>query len=309
MTFILLTGAGFSYNWGGPLASDVFSALLADTSLDTHTRDLLFDSGGAFEKVLADLHVSADPDDQKRHDALITAVAGIFNGMNNTFMHVPFEFENPPSVQHSMAAFLSRFHAIFTLNQDALLEQHYNPHIGPPMNWGDLQLPGMRFMPPFRPTGARQDKFAIMEPNPPFGNFPSVGAQPYVKLHGSVNWIESNRGKRILIMGGQKAVSIGLYPILTWYHDEFRKMLTRPSAKLMVIGYSFSDSHINDAIVDGIAAGLKLFVVDPYALKALQNDPRIGSARSALIGYSNRSLKDTFGGDRCSHNQVSQFFT
>jgi len=34
MTFILLTGAGFSYNWGGPLASDVFSALLADKDND-----------------------------------------------------------------------------------------------------------------------------------------------------------------------------------------------------------------------------------------------------------------------------------
>ena len=180
-----------------------------------------------------------------------------------------------------MAAFLSRFHAIFTLNEDALLEQHYNPHIRPPMNWGRLNIPGMRFMPPFQPTGARQDKFAIMEPNPPFTNF-GHGAQPYVKLHGSVNWVESNRGKRILIMGGQKAVSIGLYPILQWYHVEFRKMLTRPSARLMVIGYSFSDSHINDAIVDGITAGLKLFVIDPYALKALQNDPRIGKARSGL---------------------------
>jgi hypothetical protein len=307
MTFILLTGAGFSYNWGGPLASDFFSALLADKGLDDHTRDLLFDSGGAFEKVLADLQVSTDSDDQKRHDALITAVAGIFNGMNNTFMQVPFEFESPPSVQHSMASFLSRFHAIFTLNQDALLELHYNPQIGPPMNWGHLQLPGMKLMQPFQPSGARQDKFAIMEPNPPFTTF-GHGAQPYVKLHGSVNWMESNRGKRILIMGGQKAVSIGLYPILTWYHEEFRKMLIRPSAKLMVIGYSFSDTHINDAIVDGIAAGLRLFVIDPFALKALQNDTRIGKARSALIGYSDRSLKTSFGGDRYAHNQVSQFF-
>jgi SIR2-like domain len=307
MTFILLTGAGFSYNWGGPLASDVFSALLADKDLDDHTRDMLFDSGGNFEKVMADLQVSTDPADQKRHDALITAVAGIFNGMNNTFMHVKFEFEDPPSVQHSVASFLSRFHAIFTLNQDALLEQHYNPHIGPPMNWVRMNTPGVRYMPPFQPSGARQDKFAVMEPNPPFANF-GTGAQPYVKLHGSVNWMESNRGKRILVMGGQKAVSIGLYPILQWYHDEFRKMLTRPSARLMVTGYSFSDSHINDAIVDGIAAGLKLFVIDPYALKALQNDPRIGKARSALIGYSNRPLKDTFGGDRYSHNQVSKFF-
>lgn len=307
MTFILLTGAGFSYNWGGPLASDVFSALLADKGLDEHTRDLLFDSGGMFEKVLADLQVSTAPADQKRHDALITSVAGIFNRMNNTFMHVQFEFENPPSVQHSIAAFLSRFHAIFTLNQDALLEQHYNPHIGTPMNWGCINIPGMKFMQPFNPSGARQDKFAIMEPNPPFTTF-GHGAQPYVKLHGSVNWVESNRGKRILIMGGQKAVSIGLYPILTWYHEQFRLMLTRPSARLMVIGYSFSDSHINDAIVEGIAAGMKLFVIDPYAIKALQNDPRIGKARSAIIGYSDRSLKTTFGGDRYAHNQVSAFF-
>jgi hypothetical protein len=307
MTFTLLTGAGFSYNWGGPLASDVFGALLGDKDMDQHTRDLLFDSGGAFEKVMADLQISTDPTDQKRHETLITAVAGIFNGMNNTFMHMQFEFENPPSVQHSMASFLSRFHAIFTLNQDALLEQHYNPMIGPPMNWGHLQLPGMKFMQPFRPTGARQDKFAIMEPNSPFTTFGS-GAQPYVKLHGSVNWVESNMGKRILIMGGQKAVSIGLYPILKWYHEEFRKMLLRPSAKLMVIGYSFSDTHINDAIVDGLNAGLKLFVIDPYALKALQNDPRIGKARSALIGYSDRPLKTTFGGDRYAHTQVSKFF-
>ncbi|WP_354258482.1 hypothetical protein [Bradyrhizobium sp. F1.13.3] len=40
------------------------------------------------------------------------------------------------------------------------------------------------------------------------------------------------------------------------------------------VEYSFSDAHINDAIVSGIAAGLKLFVISPYALKALQNDHR-----------------------------------
>jgi hypothetical protein len=34
MTHILLTGAGFSYNWGGPLAADVFNALLSDGGID-----------------------------------------------------------------------------------------------------------------------------------------------------------------------------------------------------------------------------------------------------------------------------------
>lgn len=308
MTFILLTGAGFSYNWGGPLASEVFSSLLADKDIDEPTRGRLFAAPGGFEQVLAELQLSTDPDDKKRHDALITAVVGIFNGMNNTFMHTKFEFENPPSVQHSVTSFLSRFHAIFTLNQDALLEQHYNPMLGPPYNWGHLQLPGMRYMPDFRPSGARQDKFALMQPNPPYGALPASGAQPYVKLHGSVNWIESNIGKRILIMGGQKAVSIGLFPILTWYHDEFRKMLLRPSARLMVIGYSFSDSHINEAIAGGLNAGLKLFVVDPYALDVLKKDTRIAAARSQLVGFSARPISKTFGGDRVAHGQLSKFF-
>lgn len=308
MTFILLTGAGFSFNWGGLLASELFSQLLADPDIDAPTRDRLFAAPGGFEQVLAELRLSPDPDDQKRYAALVTAVVGIFNGMNNTFMHVQFEFENPPSVQHSLASFLSRFHAIFTLNQDALLEQHYNPHIGPPMNWGHLQLPGMKFMQPYNPSGSRHDKFAVMEPNPPFGNFPGVGAQPYVKLHGSVNWVESNRGKRILIMGGQKAVSIGLFPILSWYQEEFRKMLLRPSAKLMVIGYSFSDTHINDAIVEGLNNGLKLFVMDPHAMDVLKKDPRIAAARSQLIGFSVRPLDKTFGGDRIAHGQLSKFF-
>jgi hypothetical protein len=307
MTFILLTGAGFSYNWGGPLASDLFSSLLADKDIDEHTRNLLFDSRGAFEQVLAELQLSKDPADHKRHDALITAVVEIFNGMNQTFLQVPFEFEKPPEVPYSLTTFLSRFHAIFTLNQDALIEIHYNPVAGGPMNWGRLHIPGIRHLPTFRAGGTLHDKFAVMEPNPSDFVMPA-GVQPYVKLHGSVNWVESSAGQRVLIMGGQKAVSIGRFPILTWYHEEFRKMLLRPSARLMVIGYSFSDAHINDAIADGLEAGLRLFVVDPFALDVLKKDARIDGARSQLFGYSLRPISATFGGDRFAHGQLSKFF-
>jgi hypothetical protein len=179
---------------------------------------LLFDSRGAFEQVLADLQASKDPRDEKRHAVPITAVVGIFNGMNNTFMQIPFEFENPPQAPYSLASFLSRFHAIFTLNQDALIELHYNPSVGGPMNWGRLHIPGMRYLPTFRPSGTLHDKFAVMEPNPSDFTMPT-SVQPYIKLHGSVNWIESTIGERVLIMGGQKSVSIGRFPILTWYHS------------------------------------------------------------------------------------------
>jgi hypothetical protein len=306
-TYLLLTGAGFSRNWGGPLASEVFEALLADRDIDGHTRSLLFKD--PFEQVLADLQVSTAPEDQARYSKLITAVVGIFNGMNNTFLQTTFEFENPPSVQHSVASFLSKFNAIFTLNQDALIELNYNPMMGPPNNWAALHLPGMRFLASFRPSGARQDKFAVMEPNPSDLKFPGGSVQPYVKLHGSVNWVESTQGQRILIMGGQKAASIGRFPILTWYQEEFRKMLLRPCTRLMIIGYSFSDTHMNDAIAAGLEAGLELFIIDPAAKAAITHDPRIHAAQAQIIGLSARPLSGTFGGDRYAHTQIMQFFT
>jgi len=93
--------------------------------------------------------------------------------------------------------------------------------------------------------------------------------QPYIKLHGSCNSVEGSAGSRILVMGGQKAVNIGRFPLLTWYHQEFRNFLNRPGAKLMVIGYSFSDEHINDAIINAAQAGLKIFLVDPSGEKIL----------------------------------------
>lgn len=49
-------------------------------------------------------------------------------------------------------------------------------------------------------------------------------------------------------MGGAKTALIGRFPLLKWYQDEFRKALMQPGARLMVMGYSFSDDHINDAI-------------------------------------------------------------
>ena len=86
-------------------------------------------------------------------------------------------------------------------------------------------------------------------------------------------------------------------------------MLLRPSARLMVIGYSFGDAHINDAIAEGLNAGLKIFVVDPCALDVLKKDPRVGaSALSQLIGFSPRPISKIFGGDRFAHAQVSKFF-
>ena len=37
----------------------------------------------------------------------------------------------------------------------------------------------------------------------------------------------------------------------------------------MVIGYGFADTHINDHIREGAVAGMKLFVIDPNGVDAI----------------------------------------
>jgi hypothetical protein len=110
-------------------------------------------------------------------------------------------------------------------------------------------------------------------------------------------------------MGGQKAVNIERFPILTWYHSEFRKMLLRPNARLMVAGYSFSDAHINDAIVAGLKNELELFVIDTAAMSAIKRDSRISQARDRLIGISQRPLSETFDGDLPELGKLNKFFS
>jgi hypothetical protein len=309
MTNILLTGAGFSYNWGGPLAADVFSNLLSDKDIDDHTRRLLLeaDGKGGFEKVLADLAASTDKDSAKRHGDLLTALAGMFNSLNGSFSNLRhFEFENPSDTRYSLHAFLNRFDTIFTLNQDALLEIHYIPFV---MNsrWGRAHTPGLKFLGNFQRTGALQDRFAIMEPNPAEFKL-APGIQSYIKLHGSVNWKDGSSGSYLLIMGGTKAASIDRFEILKWYHTEFRQMLKRPDARLMVIGYGFGDEHINDAILAGLSGELKLFIVDPYGHKVLDADKRFEPFKHRLIGISRKSLAETFGGNRPENQNLSNFF-
>jgi hypothetical protein len=174
-------------------------------------------------------------------------------------------------------------------------------------------------MNPSAMTGSAHDRIALIEPNPSdFQMSPSI--QPYVKLHGSVNWMESNIGQRMLIMGGGKTALIGRYPLLKWYQEEFRKALTQPGARLMVMGYSFSDEHINEAILIAAKEGsLKLFIVDPGGINII--DKRGKSAaipvpkeefqeilKHRIIGISTRPISSTFNDDTVENARLARFF-
>ena len=131
MPHILLTGAGFSHNWGGWLADEALEYLLGHPRIDDGLRRLLWQhkGKGGFEaayheqKTATVRHFSvAMLDHSQRFDE---AIGGMFADMNREFSKMEsLEFHSTAS-EYRIGSFLLRFDAIFTLNQDVLLEQHY----------------------------------------------------------------------------------------------------------------------------------------------------------------------------------------
>lgn len=316
----LLTGAGFSKNWGGLLASEVFNDLLSAPDIDQATRQMLFRAnepfGGGFENVLGKLQAATDPENVKRREALTSALAGIFNEMGLGYMARQFEFSAQPDTRYALTPFLRRFQTIFTTNQDTLIEQKYIPFSGLERR---AHLPGLKYINPGSATGSAHDSIAVMEPNPTdFALSPTM--QPYIKLHGSVNWVESRAGQRILIMGGQKTTIIKRFPLLSWYQEEFRKALLLPGARLMVMGYSFSDEHLNDAILAAVKeSNLKLFIVDPGGVGIIDKRDKTAAVpipksedqellEGRIIGVSTRPISTSFNDDVVENNRLQKFF-
>lgn len=326
MTNICLLGAGFSRNWGGLLAQEVFEHLIGMEEIrrDEYLRRVLWDSknAGGFENALSEVQINARRDPGQYEAKLRTLQACVlraFQGMNDAFLAMPgMEFQQ--FRESMLSTFLARFDAIFTLNQDLLLEHHYVPQVAliDPRRWNGAQLPGMTRIPdqvhPEQPSWGR-DTWIPMEP----ARFSVENRlQPIFKLHGSTNW-RVGAGD-LLVIGGDKSRAIREHQVLAWTYDKFREYCAMPNARLMVIGYGFRDPHINEVIIEAIQRGnLRMFVVDPlgselarhanpsfggsiYAPNALDDAFRVG-----LAGASQRSLRETFGGDAVSHRQVSGF--
>lgn len=195
MNHILLLGAGFSRNWGGFLATEVFDYLLSIPKLadDPYLRETLWRCGD-FESALAAVRTDAARDAQ-RHPGRVglfhEALGKMFAEMNDALWEREFEFQDDQqrltrSGPHLVRIFLNKFDAIFTLNQDLLLEHAYlDPDVHPTSNVGGAELPGMSL----RSTdGTSRWAKGTWEPKQDQADFVLTdGCQPYFKLHGSSN--------------------------------------------------------------------------------------------------------------------------
>jgi hypothetical protein len=316
MANFLLTGAGFSRNWGGWLASEAFEYLLGAPEIDEHLRYELWKTkthGGGFEGALAVVQdayqTNRSPENKRRLDGMTGALIGMFNSMNQAF--VKQRLEEPPN-DLRVKSFLSSFDAIFTLNQDTLLEDHYVGNVRWSQKWPGSYLPYMERMKPESPIYTYLDA-----PMTPAGHFTAcLELQPYYKLHGSYHWFSGD--ERLLVMGGNKAGNIRAFDVLAKYHREFAESLGKPNTHLMIIGYSFGDAHINEAIGKAADGGkLRIFIIDPAGVDILNKharaairipEPLVERLSASIIGASRRLLRSTLVGDQVEFEKVMRFF-
>jgi hypothetical protein len=232
MAHVLLTGAGFSHNWGGWLANEAFEYLIGSPEIDDHIRDLLWthSRGDGFEGALAELQqaytLSKNDLTRKPLEDLQAAIVGMFNEMNRAFEGVSFEPQTQQNhmKQYSVGPFMDHFDAIFTLNQDLLLESHYLDSnsdfwMSQPLGWTRWKggyTPGIK---PFNTISRGDDPatptLARMQMPDARANFrerrgvqPYYNVQPYYKLHGSINWYADGDGQTRLLVATKQSKSI-----------------------------------------------------------------------------------------------------
>lgn len=326
MAHVLLLGAGFSRNWGGWLASEAFEYLLGSPEIiqDAHLRNLLWkhQPRGGFEDALAELQQAFSRDQRENEQRLMAfqaAVSRMFEDMNQAFLSFTnweFQQDRPRMVR----TFLTRFDAIFSLNQDVLVEQCYlndNIALAGVGGWAGPQLPGMKRIRSDDALNANSWARSTWVPLPENEFVERPRHQPFFKLHGSSNWRDPNGGP-MLVMGGAKAAEIGQHTILRWYAEKFEEYLSRGGTRLMVIGYGFRDAHINALIEGAINSGLKMFIIAPEGAEiAMRLNPTRAPGlitvstgleemvQRSLVGASRRLLREIFGGDTAEHSKVS----
>lgn len=325
---VALFGAGFSRNWGGWLASEALEFLLGCPQMTPSLRALLLnhrhDGGyeGALGKLQEAFYRTRSPEAADSLKAFEAALARMFDTMNKGFASVPFEFQSAREFQ--VGEFLTRFDALFTLNLDLLLEQHYftNGHCLLGRQWNGWDIVGVRRdvtggdfgLGGAGVLGSGHGATGRWVPGGPASTPP--GFQPYFKLHGSCNWRGTN-DTPIMVGGVAKEALIDELQVLPALHRAFVKQLTEGRVRVVVIGYSFSDPHINRVLTNAASGGtVELFIVDPMGLDILDKPrPVIEDSASNLIeklgphvrGASRRSLPEIFGGDAIEHAKISRF--
>lgn len=308
---ILLTGAGFTANFGGFLAKEMWSKIFNNPKMKNAGNLKLelkknFDFEEIYSRVIdGRLH-------PYERNVFVEALNEAYLAMDQVIKVPSWEsFGIHPADLRIFLEFFSestngKTGICFTLNQDLFMERNFG--------WQPLGPVSMRFEGNFGNLDLQDinsDSLKRLPTHDELEAYKSSFSESFcfVKLHGSQKWVASD-GRDTKVLGINKREAIERIPLLKWYFALFEQILFRGNVKLVVIGYSFNDDHINECIVKAINEhGLKLYVIsteepDKFSFRMRHKYPS-GSALNeqddrrfpiwnAIEGYFSYELKRIF---------------
>lgn len=262
---ILLTGAGFTHNFGGFLAREMWSKIFNNPLVQdsAEARKLLLDDFD-FESVYS-AKMSRSEETIK---IIRAAVEAAYKDLDDTVKNWVFNSDNPTALNtYGLGELLSFISGrgsdkgwFFTLNQDLYMERK-NGYRSPGALFSQSSVDGAGGVELLHlPDQAGVEKAKS-----------TLSNASYIKLHGSYGWVSSHGGNQMVI-GKNKAGDIDQEPLLRWYFEIFQNLVYEGNKKLLVIGYGFADNHINDILLKGVQEhGLSLYVVNPTDPETFKN--------------------------------------
>jgi len=306
---ILFTGAGFTKNFGGLLAKEMWSKIFNNIQAYPRLRELLFDDTD-YESIY--YHVMTGNYEDEEKDAIDVAIFEAYRILDDIVRAWTFRDGAPNPVNiYGVNRLIEHFCGsrdelgfFFTLNQDIFIERHFNSLLKMWIHPGVHRIPDAHII--INRLSLEKQDFIMVPTNDKLRDKPinsiSNTTLHYVKLHGSFGWLSSN-GTNCYVIGKKKEDQIADEPLLSWYFDLFTQVLSKPDRKLLVIGYGFKDCHINGVIASSINnSNLKLYVISPSAqsefLANLSTIEHGETILKGLRGYFPYTLLEIFPSDQ-----------
>lgn len=301
---ILLTGAGFTKNFGGFLGSEMWAQIFNDAEIQgsNNLRDLL-QKDYDFESVYSSVLNSSLPDEDK--SIMKRVIERSYRNLDDAIKGWVFNDSSPYPVNwYGWGKLVNLFVGqgntkglFFTLNQDIFLERksgYRSP--GAPLFKQEFYNGQIRDL--------TSDQFVILprenaveKAEKDFFNHAGLA---YIKLHGSYGW-RSSDGSSQMVIGKNKSDLIENEPLLKWYLELFQKVIRDGNRKLLVVGYGFGDQHINKILVDGVENhGLQVYIISTKPAAELRDHFERGGhfyalpILNGLRGYFPYALKEIF---------------
>ncbi len=317
MTFkdtILFTGAGFTANFGGFLAKEMWARIFNNPDLNNAGNVKLelhnnFDFEDIYSKVF-DYRNPFQPNEVEIFEKVLDEAYWTMDEVVKQPEWGQSSGIHPSELRHFLDFFneevSGKIGACFTLNQDLFLERQYG--------WQPLGPNNMRYQGTFGNIDPRDMNTRTSKVLPTDQELEDFMAQLsenfyFVKLHGSLRWVAGD-GSDSKVIGINKMNTIDKFPLLKWYFEIFNQAICQGNMRLIIIGYSFRDKHINDCLVQAIENhGLKLYIIsteDPqefrfrithkYGSRAMMNESDETGMRiwNAVIGFFPYKLNRIF---------------